>query len=221
MFTGIVQAVGRVESVKRIRDGLTLEVRSPRKGFHDVKRGESVAVNGVCLTVERAPRRANTGMSLVFFAGPETLARTNLGTLAGGAAVNLERALELGGLFARRLSGHLVQGHVDGTATLVSVRRTGAARMLRFRAPRALSRYLIEKGSVALDGISLTVSSIATERGSQSKFAVMIIPETWKRTHLPGRRPGDRFNVEVDVIARYVDWFMRRSDGWRRRELAS
>jgi riboflavin synthase len=180
---------------RRPKGGARLVV-APRGRFGRFLRGESVCVSGVCLTaVSRGPR-------LVADLSPETLRRSTLGSLGAGASVNLERALAWGD----RLSGHFVLGHVDGMSRLLAVRRTGQSWVYRFSIPARLHRFLVEKGSVALDGISLTVA--ACRRGS---FDVAIIPETRRRTALSGLAPGDQLNLEVDVFARYGP------RGWRTR----
>ena len=194
MFSGIVSAVGRVERIDASAEGARLAVRPPAR-FGRFRRGESISVSGVCLT--------SLGSSAVFRAdlSPETLRKTALGALARGSRVNLERAARL----SDRLSGHLVSGHVDGVARLVSVEPEGASWIYTFALPRALARWVIEKGSVALDGISLT--SIAVRRG---RFSVAVIPHTRRATTLGGRRPGDVLNFEADMIARWVESLLRR-----------
>jgi len=190
VFTGIVQDVGRivrsspVASGRRVTVGTTLETAT-------FELGESVAVNGVCLTV------ASVGEG-TFDAdvSSETLRRSALGELRPGSAVNLERALRL----VDRLGGHFVLGHVDGTARLVKNALDGEFRVLRFEAAAPLLRYVVEKGSVAVDGISLTVASLGAEG-----FSVAVIPHTLERTNLPGRKLGDRVNLEVDILGKYVE----------------
>lgn len=198
MFTGIVLATGRVASVlTQPRGSVRFTVEAPRRDFSDVIPGESIAVNGVCLTSEEAPESAKPEvLRLVFFASGETCSRTSLGALKPGETVNLERALKL----SDRLSGHLVQGHVDGLAELDSIKPVGESHELVFRTSPDLARYIVEKGSVALDGISLTVNTVQPR-----EFTVVIIPHTWSNSHLSSRKPGDRFNVELDVIAKYVE----------------
>lgn len=194
MFTGIVQAVGRVSSVEPRAGGRRIAVRPPAS-FGRFARGESLCVSGVCLTA--------LGSSVVFRAdlSSETLARTTLSSLEPGASVNLERAVRL----ADRLSGHLVQGHVDATVPLKAAHPAGEGWLLRFGLPGPLARYIVEKGSVALDGISLTVARRRTQ-----DFEVAIIPHTHRVTTLGLLRPGDRVNLEVDVIAKYVESLLRR-----------
>ncbi|MBC7338777.1 MAG: riboflavin synthase [Firmicutes bacterium] len=189
MFTGIVEEVGRLRSLRRSSGGAELDISCRRVG-EDLRPGESVAVNGVCLTVVRAG-----GDGFVAQVMPETLRRTNLGGLAPGDPVNLERALPLGG----RLGGHLVTGHVDATGTVISLRPEGEAIIMEVAAPAELAPYLAPRGSVAVDGVSLTiVDSVG------GHFRTSLIPHTLAVTNLARRRPGDVVNLEVDVVARYV-----------------
>jgi riboflavin synthase len=187
MFTGIVTGIGRVVCFERRRGGAGLSVAPPPR-YGRFERGESVSVSGVCLTATSAGPLLETDLSL------ETLARTTLGTLASGDTVNLERALR----FGDRLSGHFVLGHVDGVAKLLDAKSAGKSWVFRFSAPSRLSRFIVRKGSVTLDGISLTV---AVRRARD--FDVAVIPETRRRTTLSLRQPGDELNLEVDVFARY------------------
>ncbi len=189
MFTGIVQGVGTVLKVEPRGEGRRIAVRPPA-AFGRFARGESLSVSGVCLTA--------LGSSGVFRAdlSPETLARSTLSSLRPGARVNLERAVRL----ADRLSGHLVQGHVDAAVPVQGIHPSGEGWIFRFRLPGRMSRYLVEKGSVALDGISLTVA-----RRRATGFDVAIIPHTYRVTTLRHLRPGDRVNLEVDVLAKYVE----------------
>ena len=194
MFTGIVTGLGRVVAREDRRGGARLTV-APPAAWGRLARGESVAVSGVCLTA-LAP-----GTRLVADLSSETLERSSLGRLAAGGAVNLERALRWGD----RLSGHFVLGHVDGTSILRSRERAGNSWTFRFSIPPGLSRFVAEKGSVSLDGISLTVA----KRGRRD-FTVAVIPETLRRTTLGKARPGDVLNFEADGFARYGP------SGWRR-----
>ncbi len=186
MFTGIVESLGEVASLGAGRLEVRAEDGFAPEGFAE---GESVAVNGCCLTVL-------PGDGLRFDLSPETLDRTSLGSLAPGARVNLERAVVAGG----RLGGHVVQGHVDATGTFEGSRSEGNSVVMRFRAPAGYGRYLIDKGSVAVEGVSLTVV-----RPAGDAFEVWIIPHTLERTSLGGLRPGDRVNLEFDVLAKYVE----------------
>jgi riboflavin synthase len=189
MFTGIVQTLGDVHAVSRTRDGATLEL-CPRTPFEAVELGESIAVNGVCLTVI-----ATSGARFTAEVSRETLARTSLTALSVGATVNLERALRL----MDRLGGHLMQGHVDGLVTLQDVRASGEHYELSFEKPAGADAMLVEKGSVALDGVSLTVA-----RDLTSTFTVAMLRYTWDNTTFSRCRIGDRVNVAWDVIAKYV-----------------
>ena len=187
MFTGIVTGVGSVASKSARRGGLRIAIAPPR-GFGRFARGESVAVAGVCLTALEGGRRLVADLS------QETLRRTRLGRLGIGDPVNLERALRWGD----RLSGHFVMGHVDGLARIVRVARAGNSWTYTFAVPAGLRRYVAAKGSVALDGVSLTV---AAKR--RNRFDVAVIPETRRRTTLGGDRAGATVHFEADVFARY------------------
>jgi riboflavin synthase len=189
VFTGIVEAVGQVESVEPAGDLLRLVVDAPELA-REARVGDSVAVRGACLTVTRAE-----GGRLHFEAVRETLVRTALGELRAGAKVNLERALRAGG----RLDGHLVQGHVDGVGRVRELRREGEDVRLFVACPPEVAEHLVGKGSIAIDGVSLTVVSV---RGDG--FDVALIPHTLAATTLGALRPGDRVNLEVDVLAKYV-----------------
>ena len=196
MFTGIVIEQGKVTRARERRGTLDLEIEAPRLS-KEVDVGDSVAVNGVCLTAVKATRR-----SMRFEAIEETLARSTLGTLKRGGNVNLELAARL----SDRLGGHLVQGHVDGLARVVRIEEEDEARRVWFEVPGELLRYLVAKGSVALDGVSLTV----VEVGSKT-FQVALIPHTLQATTLGKLKVGSIVNVEVDVIAKYVE----RLTDWR------
>ena len=187
MFTGIIQAVGAVRSTARSGAGARLHVECP---FAALQLGESVAVDGVCLTVTSV-----TDGGFTADASAETLARTTLGVRGPGTRVNLERALAVGD----RLGGHIVSGHVDGVGELVAREAVGDAERFTFRAAPEVLRFVAEKGSITVDGVSLTVNGVAGER-----FDVMLVPFTQSATTLGVRRAGDRVNLEVDVIARYV-----------------
>jgi riboflavin synthase len=193
MFTGIVEELGETVAVDDLGDAARLTVRGPQV-TQDVANGDSIAVNGVCLTVA-----STSGDTFTADVMRETLNRSSLGALAPGTPVNLERSVRL----ADRLGGHLVQGHVDGTGTIIS--RTPAEHWDVVRiglppGPPDLARYVVEKGSVAVDGISLTIVSV-----SATWFEVSLIPETLKRTTLGAKQPGETVNLEVDVIAKYVE----------------
>jgi len=193
MFTRIVAELGEVAGIDHHGDAARLTIRGSTDG---VALGESIAVNGVCLTV--------TGILGGTFTADvmgETLSRSGLGALTPGDPVNLERSVRL----ADRMGGHLVQGHVDATATIIS--RTPAEHwdQVRITLPDGIARYVVEKGSIAVDGISLTVSALTPPGAAGGWFEVCLIPETLKRTTLGTRQPGDTVNLEVDVIAKYVE----------------
>lgn len=193
MFSGIIERLAKVETAEPVGASRKLAIAT---GYPDLEFGESVAVNGVCLTVTSL---AIDGRA-EFFLSPETLARSTLGAIVAGDSVNLERSVRL----ETRLSGHLVQGHVDGCATLVSVTEEAGAYRLAFDVSAELARYCVAKGSVALNGISLTINSISKTDG-RFQVAVMIIPHTWSHTNLHALAVGGGVNVEVDVIAKYVE----------------
>jgi riboflavin synthase len=200
VFTGIVEELGEVVEIERLGDSARLRVRA-ELATADTRRGDSIAVNGVCLTVTDCSGGGFTADVMA-----ETLHRSGLGRLAPGHRVNLERAVRL----SDRLGGHLVQGHVDGVGAVVS--RTPAPRweVVRVSLPVELAPYVVEKGSIAVDGVSLTVS--ATGPGW---FEVSLVPTTLTATTLGAVREGDRVNLEVDVIAKYVERLLAR-DGGRR-----
>lgn len=198
MFTGLIETTGVIGRCDRTAGGVRLLLSSSLP-VAELSMGESIAVDGVCLTVTSFSDKGFT-----VDVSPESLAATTLGGKKTGARVNLERALKL----SDRLGGHLVSGHVDGQATLQSVRRTGEFERLEFSAPPALLSLMIVKGSVAIDGISLTINTVET-----SSFSVMIIPHTLEHTTLRERTPGDRVNIENDMIGKYVEKFVRSGAG--------
>lgn len=198
MFTGIVEELGEIVALEAHPDSARLTVRGPKVSAGAL-RGDSIAINGVCLTV--------TGVADGAFCADvmgETLAKSGLGTLTPGAPVNLERPVQPDG----RLGGHLVQGHVDGTGTIAERRPSPNWDVLRIAAPGELMRYVALKGSVAVDGVSLTVSAIGPP--GEPWFEVSLIPETLQRTTFGTRRSGDAVNLEVDVIAKYVERLLDR-----------
>jgi riboflavin synthase len=197
LFTGIVEELGQVVAIERGTDSARLTVRGPDVTA-DARRGDSIAINGVCLTVTLT----GDGQFTADVMG-ETLNRSSLGVLAPGAPVNLERPMRPDG----RLGGHIVQGHVDGTGVIAARRPADGWEVVRISVPGQLSRYLIEKGSVAVDGVSLTVSALspAHEDGTDPWIEVSLIPETLARTTLGSRQPGEVVNLEVDMIAKYVE----------------
>jgi riboflavin synthase len=198
VFTGLIEAIGLVSKIERRGESTSIAFTSPW-GLTELKAGDSISVNGACLTVVRV----DGGMFTVDVS-KETVARTTLGGLKPPDPVNLERALTP----ADRLGGHLVLGHVDGTATISGRGEEGDSITITFRASEDLLLYIVEKGSVAIDGISLTVNEC---RGNE--FSVTIIPFTSERTTIGGKRVGDRVNVETDIIGKYVQKFLTGGRG--------
>lgn len=198
MFTGIIEEIGRVKAVKRGGRSIVLEVEA-REVLGEVKVGDSIATNGVCLTVT-----ALSGSSFTADVMPETMLRSNLGGLRIGDRVNLERALCLNG----RLGGHLVAGHVDGVGKIVALDKDENAIWVTVAASHEILRYIIEKGSVTIDGISLTVAVV-----DDATFKVSVIPHTQGETTLASKRIGDPVNLENDMIAKYVEKLMKPKEG--------
>ncbi len=198
MFTGIVEELGKVTGLDRLANSARLTVHGPLVTAA-VSPGNSIAVSGVCVTVTSTENGQFTADVI-----GETLARTSLGGLATGGPVNLERPVPAGG----RLDGHIVQGHVDGTGVIIEYRPADRWHVLRIAAKPELLRYIAKKGSVAVDGVSLTVSEVSlltAEAASDGWFEVSLIPETLARTTLGTSHVGDVVNIEVDVIAKYVE----------------
>jgi len=193
VFTGIVEELGEVVALEQAGDSARLAVRGAKVAA-DAARGDSIAINGVCLTVT-----ATAGMQFTTDVMGETLKHSALGSLTPGAAVNLERAVRPDG----RLGGHIVQGHVDGTGTILSRAPGTDWEVVRIGMPPELARYVVYKGSVAVDGVSLTVSGLSD--GGEPWFEVSLIPETLQRTTLGFRQPGAAVNLEVDILAKYVE----------------
>jgi riboflavin synthase len=194
MFTGLVETTARVRRVEPGGNGVRLEVETPLAA--ELSQGDSIAVNGVCLTaVEPRPDAFSADVMA------ETLRRSSLGPLAEGDSVNLELPLRAGD----PLGGHMVQGHVDGTGTVADTSEEGFARLVRIDADAALLRYVVEKGSIAVDGVSLTVAEV-----DDRSFTVSLIPETLERTTLGEAAPGRVVNLEVDVLAKYVEKLVAR-----------
>ena len=191
MFTGIVEEVGVVAKISD--NGMTVRATQVTE---DLKLGDSIAVNGACLTAVSFDR---TEFSVDL--SPETMRRTSLGQLSVGGPVNLERAL----LASDRMGGHIVQGHVDGTGRIMSTKRDGDSTIFSIRVPKRLHRYIVEKGFVAVDGISLTVVKIGA-----SSFTLAVIPYTLKNTNLAALSVGDRVNLEADILAKYVESLLDR-----------
>lgn len=195
MFTGIVQAIGTVVGMTRHDADISVDVDVARLGLDDVTVGDSISVSGCCLTVVRI-----TGNNVRFDISGETVLRTLLGDLSTGSAVNLEKAMAV----SDRLGGHLVSGHVDGLAELVSSGKDGRSTRLRFRVPPILSHYVAEKGSVTLDGVSLTVNDVE-DTAEGAVFGVNLVPHTLTVTTLGKVQRGGQLHVEVDIIARYLE----------------
>jgi riboflavin synthase len=200
MFTGIVEELGEVVAVDRLPDAARLTVRGPRVTAA-ASHGDSIAVNGVCLTVTDSSDKTFTADVMA-----ETLRRTGLGALSPGSPVNLERPVELGG----RLGGHLVQGHADGTGEILSRTPGEHWDVVRIATPPDLARYIVLKGSITVDGVSLTVSALGATGSAGGEtpgpwFEVSLIPTTLEMTTLGRLQPGSQVNLEVDVIAKYVE----------------
>lgn len=194
MFTGIVEEVGVVAKISD--NAMTVKAS---KVIEDLKLGDSIAVNGTCLTaVEFSSTEFSVDLS------PETMRRTSLGQLSEGSPVNLERAL----LASDRMGGHIVQGHVDGTGRVMSTKVDGDSIIFRIRVPKRINPYIVEKGFVAVDGISLTV----VKRGASS-FTLAVIPYTLQNTNLASVSVGDRVNLEADILAKYVESLLDRKSG--------
>jgi riboflavin synthase len=196
MFTGLIEDVGTIGDLRLQQKSAVLTVKT-KLPVRSMARGASVAVNGACLTVvKKGPKSFTVDVS------PETLQRTSLETLTIGSMVNLERPMRL----ADRLGGHLVTGHVDGVGAVAAIEKQGEFTIVTFEVPAPLGALLVPKGSVAVDGISLTVNVCRKQR-----FSVAIIPFTLRHTNLRARRVGDKVNVETDLIGKYVQSFMRQS----------
>jgi len=196
MFTGLVEATGTILGRKMNGESGQIVIESARR-FPDLTAGESIAVNGACLTLESGMK----GGPLTFHVMRETFDRTNLGSLPAGSLVNMERALPANG----RLGGHLVAGHVDATGRILSFRRRNSDLELEIELPEPLREYFVEKGSVAVDGISLTVENVL-----ENRFHIGIIPTTWRETAIHTRKPGDIVNLETDLIGKYVISFLKK-----------
>ena len=193
MFTGLIEDVGKV-AVLRLHRGSAVMTVQTKLPIRKMAMGASVAVNGACLTVVKKLKNA-----FIVDVSPETLARTNLGSLKPGSRVNLEQPMRLN----ERLGGHLVTGHVDGVGAISAIERQGEFTVFSFRVAKDLGRLLVSKGSVAVDGISLTVNQCRREH-----FSVAIIPFTLQHTNLQGHRVGDKVNIETDLIGKYVHSFL-------------
>lgn len=194
MFTGLVEEIGTVEGLTQLDDAVRIAVHAP-KVTADAAPGDSIAVDGVCLTLV-----GNDGGVFTADVMRETLERSRLGSYAPGARVNLERALAAG----QRMGGHIVQGHVDGVGEVVSRTPSAHWEVVRFTLPGRLERYVVEKGSIAVNGTSLTVSA-----AGEGFFEVSLIPTTLRETTAGGLAPGDPVNLEVDIVAKYVEKMVR------------
>ena len=188
MFTGIVEGIGALTEIKGTGDGFRVRIQTPLAAA--MKLGDSLAVNGVCLTAILID-----GDSVIADIGPETARITTLGAMHRGQKVNLERPMRGDG----RIDGHFVLGHVDGVGSIEEIRAEGESHWLTIAFPSALQAYFIRKGSIAVDGISLTVAGLGDRQ-----FDVMVVPFTWQHTTLPGLRAGDKVNLECDVIGKYI-----------------
>ena len=194
MFTGLIEEIGKVERLEKKRGGVIFTI-SAKKSSHGMKIDESIAINGVCLTVI-ARRKSVFNVQAV----EETLRKTNLGLLRGGDSINLERAL----LPSERLGGHFVLGHVDGVGTIERVQVRKSSWMFWIKVPKRFARYLIPVGSVAVNGVSLTVASLR-----EQTFAVSIIPHTMKMTTFKNLKIGDRVNIEFDMLGKYIERLLK------------
>lgn len=194
MFTGIIEELGRIDRVERRGDSARLTVQGPRV-VEDARHGDSICVSGVCLTVVASDSESFTADVMA-----QTLAMSTIAGLAVGDPVNLERAARVGD----RLGGHIVQGHVDGIARVLSVTEGSAWRVVRFTLPLDLAALVVDKGSITVSGVSLTVSAISGPGASGAWFEVSLIPETLSATTLGALSPGDDVNIETDILARHV-----------------
>ncbi len=191
MFTGIITNTARLRSSKKS----VFAIEAKEKFVSQTKIGDSVAVSGVCLTVEKKEKD-----KLFFSVMPETLKRTNLGTLKTGSLLNLEQSVTMKTL----LSGHLVQGHIDGVGKIKEIKKQGNSREIRITASPSILKFLVEKGSVALNGVSLTVAKL-----KKDSFWVAVIPHTWQETNFKKAGLGDEVNIEIDIVAKYIKKFLK------------
>ena len=196
MFTGIIETIGAIARIERSGGDVRLHVDAGSLGLDDVEIGDSISVSGVCLTAIEID-----GAVFAVDVSVETLARTTLGALRAGDPVNLEKAMRL----SDRLGGHLVAGHIDGVGRVVSIEPDARSQRWLFELPPALARYLAPKGSICIDGVSLTVNEV-----DGARFGVNLIPHTIDVTTFKARRPGDAVNIEVDLLARYVEQLLPR-----------
>jgi len=196
VFTGIIEELGRIASLEKLEQGMRLNI-SCSLVASDTRDGDSIAVNGVCLTALNI-----TASSFSADVSPETLSRSTLGLLSVGSPLNLERSVTP----STRLGGHIVQGHVDARGRFVGVVDEGDFRTVTIGFPQELARYFVEKGSVAVEGISLTIAAL-----HKDSFDIAVIPKTWQLTSLSSLKPDDALNLEVDVIAKYVEKLLPNS----------
>ncbi len=194
MFTGLVEEVGKVREIKKSSKGAKLKVEC-KNVLEGTKIGDSIAVNGVCLTVVELGENF-----LSFDISYETLRRSSLSLIKPGSPVNLERALKLGD----RLGGHILQGHVDTTTKITAIKREGEGYTFTFKLPKAYTHLVVEKGSIGIDGISLTIADIFPD-----SFTVSVIPHTFEKTNLKFKKPGDAINLEFDIIGKYVEKMLK------------
>ncbi len=194
MFTGIIESVGKVLSVEERRGQRKLQVKTP---WQDVKLGESIAVNGVCLTVSEFTPKGEC----FFFVSEESLDRSTLGKLEPESAVNLERALVFGG----RMGGHWVQGHVDAKGLILNLSEGSDHYKITMALDPKYGKYCVEKGSISVNGVSLTINSLTLTKLNEFMISLLIVPHTWKNTNFSQLKIGDEVNVEVDVLAKYIE----------------
>jgi len=210
MFTGIIEELGNIERIDHTAEAARLTIRAPLS-VADAHHGDSISVNGVCLTVvERTPETFTADVMA------ETLRMSTLSDATAGTPVNLERAALVGG----RLGGHIVQGHIDGTSSVLSIVPSEAWRVLRFSLSRELAPLVVRKGSIAIDGVSLTVSTISPADEPDQWFEVSLIPETLAATTLGARTVGEHVNIETDILARHVERMLALADAESKRSAA-
>ncbi len=198
MFTGIIQEIGRVTKLQKSGSDLRFAVGLGKLLKESLQIGESISINGACHTLEKV--QDNLGF---FYSSAETLSKTNLGFLKDGDFVNLELSVTP----STRMGGHFVSGHVDGLAKLLSIQNVGESYLMHFEVPSQLGKYIIQKGSVCLNGISLTAAEL-----SENIFSVAVIPHTWEETNLKHLRPGSLLNFEADMLAKYLEKIAKPSD---------
>ena len=197
MFTGLIEETGKIENTRPIAGGVELTIAA-KKILNGLRNGDSFSINGVCLTVTEI----SSGNFSVDAVG-ETISKTTIGKLSPGSIVNLETALQL----SQKLGGHLVQGHVNGIGSISEIKKLGENFSLSVAVPTELAKYLIKEGSIAVDGISLTIAQT-----TENKCTFSIIPHTWKNTNLNTKKAGEKVNIEIDVIAKYVERFLSHSN---------